>query len=263
MNGFDTSFTDSLFGTQPQPPKPVYTAPAVGGGMMWFVCCLPLLGLFLENFAVSKWAGIFLWIAVPVMMIACCFVDHRKLKKLCRDESCRSLAKWRWLVPVYVFKREKLFGRETYKAIMLVIFCAAALFMNGFVSGRSVNTDSIPVLLENSYVQNLDNFSGTSASIIGEQLDNYLEETDWSCTKKGDVYTAVCSGKKDGVKTEVVFKVVHDGFTYQSVRIDCIQVNGEKLVGDDYKDTLTRIFIPEALEDSSSEESSADSYVSA
>lgn len=165
-------------------------------GSIWFVCFLPLLGLFLENFAVSKWAGAFLWVSVIILMPVCCAADLRRIKKLETDgRSIKKLEKSVLLAPLYVYRREKYCMRETYKAIMLVVFSMAAVIMNGFTQGLSVHEGSVPVLLRNTYVQNLDNFSGSSQNVIGEQLEEYLgEDAEWDCKKSGDVYTAVCSG---------------------------------------------------------------------
>lgn len=229
-------------------------------GIIWYVCFLPLLGLFLENFAISKWAGIFLWAAVVFIMILCCFLDYRAIRKMNPDSfGTDQLKKWIWLAPVYVYKREKFCMRETYKAIMLGVFCMAAVILNGFTQGLAVHEGNISVLLSNSYVQNLDNFSGSSPNIIGEQLESYLgEDIEWDCTKDGDEYTAVCSGSYDGKKIEVYFVVVHDGFTYQSCKISQIVVDGKVLEGDEYTQAMREIFIPETEEDTSSAEDSSE-----
>ncbi|MBO5448434.1 MAG: hypothetical protein J5994_03800 [Ruminococcus sp.] len=227
-------------------------------GSIWFVCFLPLLGLFLENFAVSKWAGAFLWVSVIILMPVCCAADLRRIKKLETDgRSIKKLEKSVLLAPLYVYRREKYCMRETYKAIMLVVFSMAAVIMNGFTQGLSVHEGSVPVLLRNTYVQNLDNFSGSSQNVIGEQLEEYLgEDAEWDCKKSGDVYTAVCSGVHNGKETEISFSVEHDGFTYIGCKVESISIDGEKLKDNEYSDALTEIFIPEAAEESSSEDES-------
>lgn len=259
MDNYDTSFTDALFGN-PQPgyggqygfvQQPV--RPKTENGIIWYICILPLLALFLENYASSKWAGIFLWAATAVMLIVSCCYDCKKLEKADIDTS--AVRGWVWLAPVYVYKREKMLGRETYKGIMLTVFLLAALAMNGFVQGTRINEDSLPEMLENSYVQNLDNFSGVSSNVIGEQLEKYLgEDADWKCTKKGDIYTAVCTGEHKGKKVQVSFEVEHDGFTFLGCRVSEIISDGKKLEDEDFKKALAEIMIPETLEEETEED---------
>lgn len=258
MDNYDTSFTDALFGTSSSGFGGYNgfahqtVRPKTENGIIWYICILPLLALFLENYATSKWAGIFLWAATVIMLIFSCRYDCKKLEKAEIDTS--AVRGWVWLAPAYVFKREKMLGRETYKGIMLTVFCLAALVMNGFVQGLRINEDSLPDIVANSYVQNLDNFSGISSNIIGEQLEEYLgEDADWECTKKGDVYTAVCTGRHEGKKIQVVFEVEHDGFAFLGCRVSEIRSEGEKLEDEDFNNTLAEIMIPETLEDDSSE----------
>lgn len=105
-------------------------AMSLNNGLIWFICFVPLIGLFLENYANSATAGAFLWILVPLFMIGCSIADCKQLIKHGIDAA--HLFKWVWLTPFYVYKREKLCGRELYKAIMCGFFIIAALFMNGF-----------------------------------------------------------------------------------------------------------------------------------
>ncbi len=258
MDNYDTSFTDELFGNS-QPGYGGYNGfvqqpvrPKTDNGIIWYICILPLLALFLENYASSKWAGIFLWTAAVVMLIFSCCYDCKKLEKSGLDTT--AVRGWVWLAPVYVFRREKMLGRETYKGIMLTVFCLAALSMNGFVQGMSVNEDSLPEIVANSYVQNLDNFSGVSSNIIGEQLEEYLgEDIDWDCTKKGDIYTLTCTGKHDDKEVVVAFEVKHDGFAFLGCRVSEIRSAGESLEDEDFKNALLEIMIPEALEEKDAE----------
>lgn len=263
MNNYDTSFTDALFGNSQSgfggqygfAQQPV--RPKAENGIIWYICFLPLLALFLENYAANKWAGIFLWAATAVMLIISCCYDCKRLEKGEIDTS--SIRGWVWFAPVYVYRREKMLGRETYKGIMLAVFLLAALFMNGFVKGLSVDEDSLPEMIENSYVQNLDNFSGVSSNIIGKQLEEYLgKDCKWDCTKKGDIYTVVCTGKHGKKNISVSFEVEHDGFAFLGCEVSEISSDGEKLEGEDFKKVLAEIMIPETLEEESLE--SAETY---
>ena len=235
----------------------VRQTPRLKSGIIWYVCFLPLIGLFLENYCVSKWAGLFLWAAVIFMMILSCIIDCRYLKKLGADTS--QIKKWVWLAPMYVLLREKMCLRDFYKGIMLVFFCAAALIMNGFTQGTRITTNTMSGMVQNSYVQNLDNFSGTTSNIIGEQIAAFFDDdTKWDCTKSGEHYYVTCDGKKGNDSYVITFDVNFDGFTYLGYKIESIAVNGTKLENEQYKDELKAIFIDDisTADSTLSEESS-------
>ncbi|MBQ8107463.1 MAG: hypothetical protein IJ129_01805 [Ruminococcus sp.] len=223
-------------------------------GRIWFVCFLPLIGLFLQNYAVSAAAGAFLWAGVVISGVLCCLADARSLQRQEVPYS-RELNKWAALTPVYVYKREKLLGRERYKALMLAAFVFAALTMNGFTKGLALDNDSMPVMTQRSYVQDLDNFSGSSPDMIGDVIEDYLgKEANWHCTHKGDVYTVTVSGEHDGEDMEILFTLEHDGFVYKAFYVSDILKNGKSVKKDEqaYKDLMMEIFLHESSADEDS-----------
>ena len=46
-------------------------AMSLNNGLIWFICFVPLIGLFLENYANSATAGAFLWIPVHDRLFHC------------------------------------------------------------------------------------------------------------------------------------------------------------------------------------------------
>ena len=79
---------------------------------------------------------------------------------------------------------------------MCGFFIIAALFMNGFTQSIKIDADYMTVSAQNSYVQSLDNFSGSSSKIIGECIASYLgDDAEWDCTKDGHNYTVTVKGK--------------------------------------------------------------------
>ena len=52
---------------------------SLNNGLIWFICFVPLIGLFLENYANSATAGAVLWILVPLFMIGCSVADCKQL----------------------------------------------------------------------------------------------------------------------------------------------------------------------------------------
>lgn len=233
-------------------------------GAIWFVCFLPLIGLYLENYADRRSVGIFLWAAVAAVMLAVCAYDSRLIYNRCSDkDGAAGVAGWFWLAPVYIYKRERFLGNSTYKAIMAGAFIFAAFTMNGFVKGAAVNKENISELLKNTYVSNLDNVSGSSNSIIGEVSGAYFGNTEvWTTEKKGDTYIITCEGTHEGKTVTVTYKIVHDGFTFRSVRADGVAVDGKTLTGKDRVRVLTEILLPEeaaAMEAEEQESSEAQS----
>ena len=224
------------------------TKPNYDRGLVWFICILPLFGLFLEKYADGKITGILIWTLIIILLPVSCAADCINLKK--KGEDISSIKKWVWLSPMYIYKREKLTGHESYKALMTAIFILSAFLMNGFIQGLKVNEDYVALVVQNSYVQNLDNFSGDSPNIIGEQTKSYFKETKWDCKKEGHTYTVTCSAEKDNKKYEIVFIVTHDGFCFQSFRLDQIKENGEKLPSDKAQKLSAEILFPDNSESS-------------
>lgn len=219
-------------------------------GIIWFICFLPLIGLFLENYATSKYVGIFLWTLIIILMPICCFADLKKLTKA--GYNTQSLKKWIWLSPVYVFNRERLTGRDVNKSIMLGFFIIAAIALNGFTQSIRTNGDSLTESLKNTPVSYLDNFSGSSQNIIGTQIENYLgDSAKWTNEKHKNYYVISVSGKKDNDKITIDFKIKYDGYVSSGLSVSEIKLNGKKLTGDEYKALLRKIFIPETIENKS------------
>ena len=229
------------------------------GGIIWFIVFLPLIGLFLENYAVSKFVGIFLWASIIILMPVCCYADCKKLGKIGYDTTF--LKKWIFISPIYVFYRERITGRDVNKSIMLGIFLAGALFLNGFTQSIHINGDVITESLKNSPVSYLENYSGSSQNIIETQIDNYFDDSaEWTIQKQKYGYDIIVSGTHESEKITVTFKFKYDGYVSKGVSVADISVNGKTLSGDDFKAYMREIFIPETIEaNSDSSDSSSDS----
>lgn len=215
-------------------------------GNIWFVILLPAFGLFTERFADSVYTGILLWALVIIMMPIGCLIDCMKLKKLGLDTS--KFFRWFWFAPAYLIMREKYLGKDYLKVAVLIFFSLSALALNGFVQSQSVNNNSILDIVQNSYVQNLDNCNGNCTNVIGTQISNFLDgKPDWKSTKDGKKYNVICKGKSGSDSYEIHFVVKHDGFTYQGFAVTEIVKNGKKLTDKDFRETMTKIFIPQNI----------------
>ncbi len=226
----------------------------LNNGFIWFLCFVPLLGLFFENYAVSRTAGIFLWIMVLLFMLAATAADYVQLKNAQLD--VRRLTAWLWLTPVYIYKREKLCGYELYKAIMCGFFIVAALALNGFTQSIRIDEDYMTVSAQSSYVQSLDNFSGSSGKIIGDCIESYLgENAEWNCTKDGYNWTVTVNGSHRNSDYSISFLIVYDGFTYRSFKISDVTKDGKSLSDDDFTNVCKEIFIDTDTDNGSSDNS--------
>lgn len=217
-------------------------------GGLWFVVLVPLIGLALQTFAVSKWAGIYLWAMIVVTLLISTFLDYKCVVQNHPEINFTPIKKWIWLAPVYLYKREKLLGHETYKAFLLGGLMLAAISMNNFMTSLRITTENIPEIIENTPVSVLDNFSGSSSDYIGDRLSIWLgEEYTSQCTRDENTFTAVFSGTHEGRQASVEIEVVHDGFVYKTVKVTAITEDGKKLEGDEFNETLKHIFIDDIL----------------
>lgn len=244
--------TGNTLSTDPKPER------SEEGGL-WFVVLTPLIGLVLQSFAISKWAGIYLWAMIVAALYIGTIIDLRSVKENHPDVDTQQLRKYILIPPVYVYHREKLLGHETFKAFVLGALIFAALAMNNFVMSMRINTDSIPEMIEGSVVGSLDNFNGNSSEFVGDKLVEWLgEDYTADCTKEGNTYTASFTGTHEGTPYVIEIAAVHDGFVYQSFEVTGITVDGKKLEDDEFSDMLTEIFLPEDAQEDETQEDAED-----
>lgn len=215
-------------------------------GGVWFVTLLPIIGLFLESFATDKYAGAALWIAVIVLIYFGCIADFRSIRHEVLESQEDRLKMLLVFPPAYLYCRDKMLNSEGYKGLVLAVLIIAAAFANGFTEGLSVNEENLIPLLENAWVTELDNLSGSSENYIGEQLESWFDDGYSSeGSKAGEIFTIVFSGTHEGKPAEVVIKVEFDGFAYQSIYAKSVTIDGERLEGEALRDELAEIFIGE------------------
>lgn len=233
----------------PPPKKRLKKGERSDSGGVWFVTALPVIGLFLEIFAIDKYAGIVLWVSVVVMIYYGCIADLRSIGHEFYESDEEKLRALLFFPPAYLYKRDKLRTGEGYKGIVLAVLTAAALFANGFSQGAALNEENIIPRIENSWVEDLDNFSGSSEDIVSERLESWFDEEYRSeCSRSGEVFSIVFSGTHGGKSAEITIKVVHDGFAYRSLKASGVTIDGVKQEGDDLKNALTEIFISDPEE---------------
>ena len=147
---------------------------------------------------------------------------------------------------MYISLRDKIRTGEGYKGIVLVMLTAAALFANGFTQGLMLDPDKIQERLENSSVDVLENFSGSSSATVSEQLENWFDDGAYEreASKSGDENLLVFSGMHDGKPSEVTITVEHDGYSYKTIKATSVKIDGKELGDDEFKETIKEIFIP-------------------
>jgi hypothetical protein len=241
--------------------QPEYTLRRLelNSGALWYVCIAPVFGLFLERYAGSYIVGAVLWIGCVVSMLIAELIDLHLVSKSGYDTS--KLRLWIWLFPVYVMKRERLCGRDILKCALCAFVCLMALVLNGFVRSISIDGDYLTVSVQNTNVGSLDNFTGTSARVIGDCVTAYLgDDAAWSNEKTADtVWEITATGEHDGAQYEVVFSVGYDGYAYQSLSLERLVKDGEELHEDDFSDLARIIFIDDEQTDTGSSAESSDS----
>ena len=228
-------------------------------GGVWFICVLPLLGLVLEMFAVDRYSGAALWLSVIGMTYFGCFADLKHIRQFLTEDEYQRLKRSMAVPFIYIARRDKIRTGEGYKGFVMAALAAAALFANGFTQGLILTPDKIQERLENSTVDILENFSGTSDATVSEQLELWFDDGEYEgeASKSGDDNILVFSGKHKGKAYEVTITVEHDGFAYKSIRATSVKLDGEELDEDEFKETIKGIFIS-SYEEPTDEETSVD-----
>lgn len=253
MNGQIQFLTPENY--MPPPKKRLEKGERSNSGGVWFVTALPVIGLFLEIFAVDKYAGAVLWISVIVMMYLGCIADFRSIRHEVYESQEDKLKMLLIFPPAYLFYRDKARTGEGYKGLVLGVLIIAAAFSNGFTDGLALDEENMIPKIENAWVSELDNVNISSDYYIGERLDIWFDNGFISdCTRSGDVFTIVFTGTHEEKDADVVIEVVHDGFAYQSIKAKGVVIDGKELEGDERIDALTDIFIDDTEESDDTEE---------
>jgi hypothetical protein len=237
-------------------PKLARGERSVGGGL-WFVTLLPLIGMFMENFAVDKYSGAVLWLMVIGFMFFGCHADLRHAYDL-DEQAKQQLSKAVMIPPVYLYRRDKLRGVGGTKGIVMAILIAAAFFSNGFVQGLTVNKDSISERLENTYVETLGFETEDDEKTVGAQIKAWFDNGVYKseCTHSGDIYAVTYIGTHDSKPAEVTVNVEHDGFVFKDITAEGIKFDGKELEDDELEDMQEEIFLGDEADEDDSEESS-------
>ncbi|MGN0601219.1 MAG: hypothetical protein ACI4I7_00765 [Oscillospiraceae bacterium] len=225
--------------------------PKIRNGKVWYVAFLPLLGLFLENFAQNKWMGIILWLSILVIGPIVCISDEKDLRKF--GVSSLQLYKARFFPPLYVYRRIIMTKQTKTPFVMLIIFMIWALLNNGFAASLKITDETFINMIQNCYTSSVTDLDENKVNnIIGERIDDFAQKdtVKWSYSEddcfKYVTVSGLCNyGSKQSQKFEITFKLNYDGYkvkeiTLQSASLSNIQLNQNKL-----KDFLNKVFIEE------------------
>lgn len=241
---------------------------------------LPLLAIFLENFTISIYLGVFLWVLVLIIERVAVYSDAKALvqeNKL--PDSMKTIAA---IAPiVYVFKRNQLFSRGIGQFAAFCVTALIAIFSNGFVRSLYASPQSFIELTQQKSVYTIDLEKDTkNTDLIGDRLDSYVSAQDWSYNSFGKESTVILSGTFNSDTPEgygdkdikIYFKYNFDGYNIKSMdlSLDKCEVAGEELDDEELKKLCDGLFndwdLKEDETDSSSEEkesSRADDIVDA
>lgn len=232
--------------------------PKVPIGYVLYAVFLPVIGLFLENYATSIVVAIILWSLVPILMIVSCCLDKRMLTK--NGLNTIGLGKTFLFPPVYIYKRQVLAGSETLLSVACATLLIGALLTNGFMKGLRVNAEAVNNSVPAYSVTDLDNFSGNSQYTIGDCLSTYSQSVvQWNTTKQEYGFETTAKGTHDSKDFKLTIKLEFDGFRYHSFSITTVEVDGKELDKDDKNDFLKKCFIEFSASSSDSQSSSQSS----
>lgn len=230
--------------------------PKVSLGYILYALFLPVIGLFLERYAVSAVVAIILWALVLILMPLSCALDKRMLDK--HELNTVTLGKSYLFPPVYIYKRQTLVGGEAMLAVACVTLIAGAILTNGFIKGLRIDAESVNSMVQNTSITQLDNFSGNSNYTISECVSAYSQSAvSWKASKQSYGFEITADGTHDSKDFKIIIKLEFDGFTWHDFRIIAIEQQGERLDEDGRKDFLTACFVEykKSPDDSSSEQS--------
>lgn len=222
--------------------------PKIRNGRIWYVAILPLLGLYLENFAVNLYLGILLWAFIIIACPLVCIWDEKDLSKL--GLSNRQLHSVRWFAPLYIFKRSVFTKQSTAPVVMFCIFGLYALMNNGFTTSLRLNDDSFISLVKSTGIASLEEYqeSGYDEK-IGSQIKIFANEnsTEWTVTKENGTRIVTVAGKcnYDGEFDRsfvIEFEVEFDGYAIKKINVGGVKFNGKELDGDERSQLLETVF---------------------
>ena len=247
--------------------------PVIPNGAVNYMVFLPLLGLFLENFAPALPLGVLLWGMVMIFMRVAAYKDSKNAveKNVLRD-SAKTVAV---LAPVvYMFMRCQGLGRGLGRFIAVALTSALALFWNGFTESFKMSPESFIVSAQTRYLSDLgvyekvDNYEENY--MLGDRVDAFVKDADWSYSEFGGDKCVILTGSLNehvpdeykGKEIEIKLRSNFDGYNVKLMQFefyDC-ELDGDEIKGDD-KDDFVEGFThdwkaPEKTDDDSSEQSS-------
>lgn len=236
------------------------TAPApeekIRSGYVWYAAILPALGLFLENYTLNKYLGMFLWGVIVIARPLSCLLDHRRLTEQMGAEPS---PRWLALLPtVYIFKRCTLLRQNTAIGVVCLICFSYGVIGNGFVVGLRVDDDAVIETTKNTSPYSLDEFADYyNGNDFSDDLENTLKDISYSLTRSGDTRTVTVSGtdRATGELIELVFTVTHDGYTYTDYELSEIRSGGKKVEGEDKDNLIDRLLGTGTSDEPSGEQS--------
>lgn len=232
------------------PVRPII--PNLKNNAVYYAIFLPLLALFLESFAISKYLGVLLWALVLVFERIAVYGDAKALAAQNRcPESMKTLAA---IAPiVYVFRRNQLFSRGVSQFVAFCITAALAIFQNGFVKSLYASPQTFIEMTKGRPVYSLSlEDDSRNTDTIGDKLDSYVNEQDWSYNRFKNKSTVIVTGvfspdAPDGYKDKDVtftFTYDFDGYNIKSVSLslDKCELSGSELDDDECKKLAKELF---------------------
>ena len=212
-------------------------------GLVWYAAVVPGVALLLERYAMNRYLGMLVWAIVLIVRPLCCFIDRRILT----GKGVEGLGSVYliFLPTVYLFKRSMVLRQNMVITVVSLICLSYGIIGNGFTVGAFVDDDKV---LSSVRASSAGSVSDLAKYGSGMSLDSLLsqafEEYGYSMVSDGDVRMITASGisAKDGSHAELIFRVVHDGFTCTDFSLETVKKNGCEITGDARKEYLKELF---------------------
>ena len=238
--------------SQPNNVIDISQLPVADNALVWYAALLPILAKFFDNYTANKYHGALLWILVIVVRIAVCIYDNKKLIKLGIMRG--QISPMVFLPSFYIMNRCKtLMLRSKLIVVISFIAIANAFVSNGFVKGLAATDETYCSYVKDyysSYITNLpedENFLANTDETLDGLISQYCGEENavtYASTKSGDAIdisaSSVCTyNDKENQKLEIIFSLDYDGYKFNGMSVDSINVGNKELTGDE-KDTLLK-----------------------
>lgn len=237
--------------------------PTADNALMWYVAFLPLFGIVFNIYATSIYHGFLLWGLVIVVRIAVCIYDNKKLIRLGMWNGDRISPTVLFPI-VYIIKRFSWLKRSSAITAFAVASLILAVINNGFVKNALATDETFCEYVSqyySSYITNLPQGDGLTANneyIIDVLIHKYCygeiytsqedSKIEYSYQEEGSERIVTASGMISDKKLVIRFILDYDGYYFNGLEVDTVELGGKILDGEEKDNILIDIFMNNAAD---------------